>query len=97
MRTLTQVTQSHDTHTVYIYNNNVFITALSLSLIFYVERSCVCSFRTNRQSCPLLVRLRVLDPQKCLVVALCLPSLRERDSFTTTHTLDMKYTHTHYR
>ncbi|KAK3554650.1 hypothetical protein QTP70_031788 [Hemibagrus guttatus] len=60
------------------------------------ERSCVCSFRTNRQSCPLLVRLRVLDPQKCLVVALCLPSLRERNSFTTTHTPDMKYTHTHY-
>ncbi|XP_058241667.1 neuronal PAS domain-containing protein 4-like [Hemibagrus wyckioides] len=61
------------------------------------ERSCVCSFRTNRQSCPLLVRLRVLDPQKCLVVALCLPSsMRERDSFTTMHTPDMKYTHTHY-
>ncbi|XP_060781035.1 neuronal PAS domain-containing protein 4-like isoform X2 [Neoarius graeffei] len=59
------------------------------------ERSCVCVFRTNRQCCPLLVRLRVFDPQQCLIVALCSPSLRERDSFTTTHTLDMRFTHTH--
>ncbi|XP_053088294.1 neuronal PAS domain-containing protein 4-like isoform X1 [Pangasianodon hypophthalmus] len=60
------------------------------------ERSCVCVFRTNRQCCPLLVRMRVFDPQRGLVVALCSPSLRERDSFTTTHTPDMRYTHTHY-
>ncbi|GAA6084740.1 neuronal PAS domain-containing protein 4-like, partial [Tachysurus ichikawai] len=59
-------------------------------------RSCVCLFRTNRQSCPLLVRLRMFDPQRHLMVALCSPLLRERDSFTTTHTPDMRYTHAHY-
>ncbi|XP_046728814.1 LOW QUALITY PROTEIN: neuronal PAS domain-containing protein 4-like [Silurus meridionalis] len=60
------------------------------------ERSCVCVFRTNRRCCPLLVRLRLFDPQRGLVVALCSPSQRERDSFTTKHTPDMRYTHTHH-
>ncbi|KAM9477757.1 neuronal PAS domain-containing protein 4-like [Clarias gariepinus] len=62
---------------------------------FNTDRTCVCVFRTSRQFCPLLVRLRVFDPQRGLVVALCSPLGTGRGNFTTTHTLDMRYTHTH--
>ncbi|XP_062851479.1 neuronal PAS domain-containing protein 4-like [Trichomycterus rosablanca] len=43
---------------------------------------------------PLLVTLRMFDPQNQLIIALCSPTPSQSTSFITTHTLDMRYTNT---
>uniref|UniRef100_A0A8B9GRP2 PAS domain-containing protein n=1 Tax=Astyanax mexicanus TaxID=7994 RepID=A0A8B9GRP2_ASTMX len=86
------------------------VDSLNLFLFSPSERSFVCRMNTSKAfrlqyggSCPLLVQGWFQDPQHCLFVALCSPTvdrltdserLSFRAHFQSVHRADMSYTHT---